>query len=247
MARWSMPEPLFSVVLPARNEERLIGAALRSIAAQELPAGRLEAIVVSNGSTDRTVEVAQEEAARIAAAGGPRIAVLAGAPPGIALAKNRGAAQARGRVLVFLDADSEMSPGLLAAIERRVERGERAASIRLRPDNDDPIDRALFWILEYGKRVTRVRANMLWCERALFERLHGFDETLHQAEDLDLLVRAKRAGIRVGHVNEAWIVTSTRRLHRGPLRLGMFRMLGRWVLGHVGIGRHWPYSGGGSP
>jgi len=42
-------------------------------------------------------------------------------------------------------------------------------------------------------------------------------------------------------------VTSTRRLHRGPLRLGMFRMLGRWVLGHVGIGRHWPYSGGGSP
>jgi glycosyltransferase involved in cell wall biosynthesis len=242
-----MPDPLFSVVLPARNEERLIGAALQSIGAEEFEPAQIEAIVVSNGSTDRTVEVAETEAARLAERAGPRVVVLSDVPPGIALAKNRGAREARGRVLVFMDADSEMSPGLLAAIAKRVEAGERAASIRLRPDGNDPIDRALFWILEYGKRLTRVRANMLWCERTLFEQLHGFDERLHQAEDLDLLVRAKRAGIKVGHVGEAYIATSTRRLHRGPLRLGMFRMLGRWVLGHVGIGRTWPYSGGGSP
>lgn len=242
-----MPDPLVSVILPARNEERLLPAALRSITAQEIGAARVEAIVASNGSTDRTVEVAQAEAARIAAGGGPRVLVLDDVPPGIAVAKNRGAARATGRVLVFMDADSEMSPNLLAAIARRVERGEQAASIRLRPDTNDPLDRALFWILEYGKRVTRVRANMLWCERALFEELHGFDERLQQAEDLDLLVRAKRAGVKVGHVSEAHIVTSTRRLHRGPFRLGMLRMLGRWVLGHVGIGRRWPYSGGGSP
>lgn len=242
-----MPDPLMSVVLPARNEELLLPAALRSIEAQEMDPWQIEAIVASNGSTDRTEAVAEAEAARIAAAGGPRILLVSDIPPGIAIAKNRGAARARGRILVFMDADSEMSPDLLTAIARRVERGERAASIRLRPDNNDPIDRALFWILEYGKRLTRVRANMLWCERALFEELHGFNERLQQAEDLDLLVRAKRAGVKVGHVNEAYIVTSTRRLHRGPLRLGMVRMLGRWVLGHVGIGRHWPYSGGGSP
>jgi glycosyltransferase involved in cell wall biosynthesis len=242
-----MPEPLISVVLPARNEELLVAAALRSIAAADFDASRVEAIVVSNGSTDRTVQVATDEGARIATGGGPRVTVLSDVPPGIALAKNRGARAARGQVLLFMDADSEMSTGLLTAVARRVERGERAASIRLRPDSNDAIDRALFWILEYGKRLTRVRANMLWCERKLFEQLHGFNEALHQAEDLDLLVRAKRAGVKVGHVNEAWIVTSTRRLHRGPLRLGMFKMLGRWVLGHVGIGRKWPYSGGGSP
>jgi glycosyltransferase involved in cell wall biosynthesis len=237
--------PLVSVILPARNEERLIGAALRSVAAATLPPQLVEAIVVSNGSTDGTVAVAEQEASYIGERGGPRVEVIGAVPPGIALAKNRGAAAAHGTLLVFMDADSEMSPGLLAAIARRAEAGERAASIRLRPDGDDPIDRALFWVLEYGKRLTRVRANMLWCERALFQELHGFDEALQQAEDLDLLVRAKRAGVRVGHVSEEWISTSTRRLHRGPLRLGMLKMLGRWVLGHVGIGRHWPYSGGG--
>lgn len=242
-----MPDPLISVVLPARNEEKLLPAALRSIETQKMDPWLVEAIVASNGSTDGTEAAAEAEAARIAAAGGPRVLVVSDMPPGIAIAKNRGAARARGRILVFMDADSEMSADLLTAIARRAERGERAASIRLRPDNNDPIDRALFWILEYGKRLTRVRANMLWCERALFKELHGFNEALQQAEDLDLLVRAKRAGVKVGHVNEAHIVTSTRRLHRGPFRLGMVRMLGRWVLGHVGIGRHWPYSGGGSP
>jgi glycosyltransferase involved in cell wall biosynthesis len=242
-----MPDRLISVVLPARNEARLVEAALRSVQAQQLDRWQVEAIVVSNGSTDRTVAVSEAAAARMAASGGPIVRVLADLPPGIALAKNRGADLARGSVLVFLDADSRMSPGLLAAIARRSERGELAASIRLRPDGSDLIDRGLFWVLEYGKRVTRVRANMLWCERALFEQLGGFDETLHHAEDLDLLVRAKRAGVKVGHVGEAWITTSTRRLHQGPMRLGTVKMLGRWVLGHVGIGRHWPYSGGGSP
>jgi glycosyltransferase involved in cell wall biosynthesis len=238
--------PLISVVLPARNEERLLPAALRSIAAQTLDAHQVEAIVVSNGSTDATVEVGEHEAGRIAASGGPRMTVIGDAPPGIALAKNVGARRASGRLLVFMDADSWMSPGLLARVRERADGGERAASIRIVADGRDPVDRAFFWVIENGKRLVRTRANMFWCERSLFEALDGFDESLHQAEDLDFLVRAKRHGVRVGHIHDEWIATSPRRLHRGPLRVGMFAMLGRWVLGHVGIGRRWPYSGGGS-
>jgi glycosyltransferase involved in cell wall biosynthesis len=240
-----MDEPLISVVLPARNEERLLPAALRSIAAQTLDPNLVEAIVVSNGSTDASVEVAEREAAAAAASGGPRIEVLAHVAPGIALAKNLGARRARGALLVFMDADSRMSPRLLETVRDRAAEGERAASIRIVADGGDPVDHAFFWVIENGKRLVRTRANMFWCERALFEALGGFDESLNHAEDLDFLVRAKRAGVRVGHIHAEWIATSPRRLHRGPLRLGMFGMLGRWVLGHIGIGRHWPYSGGG--
>ena len=240
-----MAEPLISVVLPARNEERLLPAALRSIAAQSLDPRQVEAIVVSNGSTDSTVEVAEREAAAAAEAGGPRIEAVANVAPGIALAKNVGVHHARGELLVFMDADSRMSPRLLETVRDRAAGGERAASIRIVADGEDAIDHAFFWVVENGKRLVRTRANMFWCERALFDALGGFDESLNHAEDLDFLVRARRAGIRVGHIHDEWIATSPRRLHHGPLRAGMFAMLGRWVLGHVGIGRHWPYSGGG--
>jgi len=238
-----MPE--ISVILPARNEERLLPNALDSVAGQFYPLADVEAIVASNGSTDRTAALAREIGAALAAAGGPAVRVVAVAEHGVSRAKNAGAAAATGRLLLFMDADSRMSPGLLARVAARAAAGERVASIRIIADGRDPIDRAFFWVMENGKRLVRTRANMFWCEAALFRELGGFDETLHHAEDLDLLVRAKRAGVRVGHVRDEWIATSPRRLHRGPLRLGMFTMLGRWVLGHVGIGRRWPYSGGG--
>jgi len=238
-----MPE--ISVILPARNEERLLPNALDSVAGQFYPLADVEAIVASNGSTDRTAALAREIGAALAAAEGPAVRVVVVAEHGVSRAKNAGAAAATGRLLLFMDADSRMSPGLLARVAARAAAGERVASIRIIADGRDPIDRAFFWVMENGKRLVRTRANMFWCEAALFRELGGFDETLHHAEDLDLLVRAKRAGVRVGHVRDEWIATSPRRLHRGPLRLGMFTMLGRWVLGHVGIGRRWPYSGGG--
>jgi glycosyltransferase involved in cell wall biosynthesis len=237
--------PDISVVLPARNEAKLLPAALASIADQTFPADRIEAIVVSNGSTDGTDEVARTIGSELAANGGPRVTVLRSEAAGISLAKNLGVAAARGARLVFMDADSRMSPTLLATVEARASGGEEAASIRIVADGDDPIDHAFFWVIENGKRLVRTRANMFWCQRALFERLDGFDETLHHAEDLDLLLRARRSGVRVGHIHGEWIATSPRRLHRGPLRLGMFTMLGRWALGSAGIGRRWPYSGGG--
>jgi len=234
-----------SVILPAKNEAVLLPAALASIAAQTYPRDRVEAIVASNGSTDATVELAEAIAADLATDGGPAVRVVRSHEVGIALAKNVGAAAAEGRWLVFMDADSRMSPSLLATVAARAAAGELAASIRIVADGRDPVDHAFFWVIENGKRLIHTRANMFWCERGLFERLGGFDEALRHAEDLEFLLRVRRSGVRVGHIHGEWIATSPRRLHRGPLRLGMFTMLGRWALGSMGIGRRWPYSGGG--
>ena len=234
-----------SVILPARNEALLLPAALASIAAQTYPRDRIEAIVASNGSTDATAELAETIGADLVAVGGPAVRVVRTHESGIALAKNLGATAAQGRWLVFMDADSRMSPTLLATVATRAAAWELAASIRIVADGRDPIDHAFFWVIENGKRLIHSRANMFWCERGLFERLGGFDEALHHAEDLEFLLRARRSGVRVGHIHDEWIATSPRRLHRGPLRLGMFTMLGRWALGAMGIVRRWPYSGGG--
>lgn len=230
--------PQVSVILPAHNEALLVGGALRSIAAQPLDPGQVEAIVVNNGSSDGTAAAVDAATLEL-----PGLAVLLLSDPtrGIARAKNLGARHARGRCLVFLDADSRMSAGLLPRVVERARAGERAASIRIVADSHDTLDRAFFGLMEWGKRLFGIRANMCWLERELFEQLGGFDERLHQAEDLDLLVRARRAGVTVGHLSDAWIATSPRRLHRGPLRIGMLTMFGRWALGNFGIGRRWPY------
>jgi len=242
-----MPDPLVTVVVPARNEEALIGACLASIAAQDHPAEEIEVVVAVNGTSDRTAQIAYGVGAALAAEAhergrsAPDIRVLHEVPAGLSRAKNAGARAARGSLLLFCDGDSRMAPNLVSTIAARARDGERVASIRVIADGRDPIDHAFFWVIEYGKRAVGTRANMFWCERALFEELGGFDEALNHAEDLDFLVRAKRAGMRVGHIGSTWIATSPRRLHQGPLRVGMFRMLGRWTLGHIGIGRRWPY------
>jgi glycosyltransferase involved in cell wall biosynthesis len=49
---------LISVIVPARNEEKVLGDCLKSLESQTLPAGAYEVIVVDNGSTDGTVETA---------------------------------------------------------------------------------------------------------------------------------------------------------------------------------------------
>jgi len=231
------PDPLISVVLPAHNEAERIAAALRSIMEQTLPVGEIEAIVVNNGSTDATAEVVialREESSL-------RIELLHDPTPGIARAKNGGARHARGACLVFMDSDSRMSPGLLRLVAQRARGGERSASIRIVADSRDLLDRGFFWLMEWGKRLFRIRANMAWIERSLFEQLGGFDERLHHAEDLDLLVRARRAGVGVGHITAERIYTSNRRLRHGPFRLGMVATFFRWALGNFGIGRRWRY------
>ena len=50
------PAPVISVVIPSRNEERYLPAALESVAEQDYPIGRIECIVVENGSVDGTYD-----------------------------------------------------------------------------------------------------------------------------------------------------------------------------------------------
>ena len=230
--------PDISVVIPAWNEERYIRAALTSVAAQTWPVALLEAVVVDNGSTDSTREVVQTFMA-----GEPHLAVRLVDEPahGVARAKNRGASVARGCWLIFLDADSRMAPHLVERVVARGRRDYRAGSIRVVADSQDVLDHAFFGLLEFGKVLFGLRAQMLYCERELFMHRGGFDEHLQLAEDLEFLVRLQRAGVPVCHVTESWIATSPRRLHTLPCRLGMPAMLARWALARWGLGRRWRY------
>ena len=85
-----------SVVIPALNEERLLGGLLSDLAAQTRPPD--EVIVVDAGSEDATVSVAERF---------PFVEVLHSSPP-VAVGRNAGGRHASGDVLVFLDADARL-------------------------------------------------------------------------------------------------------------------------------------------
>ncbi|MGO9180787.1 MAG: glycosyltransferase [Candidatus Limnocylindrales bacterium] len=120
--------PDISVVIPARDEEAFVATALASLETQRLPLEQLEAMVVANGCADRTAD-----AVRTFAAQHPdlRLRLVELPTASVSAAKNRGAAEARGHLLLFLDADSRVAPDLLPTIWARATAGERAASIRL--------------------------------------------------------------------------------------------------------------------
>lgn len=233
-----MAEPVLSFVIPARNEADYVARALASVAAQDWPLHELEAVVVDNGSSDGTSR-AVEEFAR----SNPGLAVRIVREPvrGRGRAKNSGARAAAGTWLVFLDADSVASPGLVRAVLRRAQAGYPAGGIRVVADSRDLLDRGFFALLEFGKQLFGIRAQMFYCRRDVFSELGGFREDLEIAEDLEFLRRVQAAGVPTCHVTEAHIATSPRRLRALPLRLGMLVTFCRWALAHVGVGRRWPY------
>ena len=123
--------PLVSVIVPARDEERMIESAVRGMLAQTYPA--LEVIVVDDRSTDATGAILERLARE-----DERLVVLSGSEPppgwlGKPAALHQGSLRARGELLLFVDADVLYAPdAILAAVAHFEERG--APMITLLPD-----------------------------------------------------------------------------------------------------------------
>src|SRR5579859_1770189 len=242
MYRMVMTLPV-SVVIPARNEEEYISAALASVGAQTYPLDRIECVVVDNGSTDRTSEVARAFALEHPEL---RLSVAHEPEPSIGRAKNCGAQLAAGQILVFLDADSRMEPSLIADVVAHYDAGSPAGSIRIVADSADPLERGFFALTEIGKVFFGIRAQMMYCERAFFLNLGGFRPDLRHAEDLEFLRRARKDVRRsdrgtICHIRGSAIATSPRRLQGGRFRRNLIVTFIRWLLASMRIGRKWEY------
>jgi glycosyltransferase involved in cell wall biosynthesis len=102
-----MMSPTVSVIVPAYNAAAHLGRSLASLRAQTFR--DFEAVVIDDGSTDDTAEVAAQVAAKDS-----RFSVIRQENAGVAAARNRGLAEARGRYLANLDADDLWRPQFLA-------------------------------------------------------------------------------------------------------------------------------------
>lgn len=190
--------PRVTVVMPARNAARWIGGAVSGVLAQTYE--DLELVVVEDGSTDAT-------AAIVEAHGGP-VRLVPGPGSGVAAARNRGIAEARGELVAFCDADDYWFPLHLQAL---VEAYDATPGKRLVTANT-------YWLFPGGIETSKQRyrggfprperqrlaileqnyvSTMSLFPRSLVDEIGPFDEGRRRAEDWDFWIRAVYAGYRV--------------------------------------------------
>ena len=176
-----------SVIIPAFNEERLLGQTLRQVQlarpAFTTAGWESELIVCDNNSTDRTAEIAR--------AGG---ATVVFEPVNqIARARNAGAAAATGDWLLFIDADSHPSAALFADVIKAIESGRViAGGARIRLEAGYPVGRVVTWLWNCLSRWRRMLAgSFIFCDAKVFREIGGFSEELFAGEELDLTFRLR--------------------------------------------------------
>jgi GT2 family glycosyltransferase len=191
-----MPEPPVevSVIVPCLDAADHLPTLLASLAA-EPPAVTWELLVVDNGSRDGSPDVARSWAERL-----PVRVVDGKGPHRPSFARNRGAHEARGPHLVFLDADDAVAPGYVDAMHAALSDADLVAS---RPEVDELnpgwVARSRPLGLRDGLHDTLgflpyAASACLGIRRAAFEQLGGFAEDLRTCEDIDLCWRAQQAG-----------------------------------------------------
>jgi GT2 family glycosyltransferase len=184
--------PAISFIIPVRDDAFRLRRCLASIARNKVPAGRLEVLVVDNGSQDGSGRVAREAGARVLTCPGLRVSEL----------RNRGAAATSGEILVFIDADHEIGAGWMAqAIRDLEEPGVGAVGAPyLPPPAGTWVQRSFDAMRSHEAGCGDVEwlpSGNLAVWRHDFERLNGFDTTLESCEDFDFCRRLREAGRRV--------------------------------------------------
>jgi glycosyltransferase involved in cell wall biosynthesis len=202
-----------SIIVPAFNEEKLLGATLGSINAARAAFSELgwesEMVVCDNNSTDRTGELARAAGAR----------VVFEPINQISRARNCGAAAASGDWLIFVDADSHPDTELFAAVAAEIQRGDcLAGGCTVKLDGRYPVATLVTEGWNLLSRFMRWAAgSFIFCEAAAFRQVGGFSQELFASEEIDLSQRlkalARRTGKRVVILHRTPLVTSGRKMH----------------------------------
>lgn len=209
---------MISFVVPAYNEERLIGATLDAIHAAAREIGQpYELIVANDASTDSTAAIAREHRASVVDCHHHQIARV----------RNTGAAASTGDVLIFVDADTLISSAVVGASLDAIARGAAGGGATLHVEGLLPWwGPPLLWAVGESMRVMRWAAGCyVFVTRTAFTAVGGFDERIFASEEIFFSQALKRVG-RVVILREQ-VVTSGRKLrtHSGWELIRLFGLL----------------------
>ena len=188
-----MNNRVVSVIVPARNEQRLIGTTLERIlaSARDFNQDAVEIIVIDNASSDRSWETVQQFAAR------DGVIVIRHDELGAARARNHGRRMAVGKILVFIDADTWIEADCLARIVNHCQDdGVEAGIIRL-AGSEGGLRARIWWTFwEHVRRLPLPRAKampaVMFCTASAFDNFGPFDEEVAIGEEWPILAGVYR-------------------------------------------------------
>jgi glycosyltransferase involved in cell wall biosynthesis len=220
------PEPDVSVIIPALNEEKVIGNCLEALRKMDAASVTFEVIIVDNGSTDRTAQIVNRFSTSL------NLRVLEKRGVHISALRNLGASQAQGEILAFLDADCLVpSNWLIQALKHLGEDNQSIVGARYRiPERSSWIARTWSQQRETKRRelVSYVPSGDLILSRSNFFEIGGFDEQLETNEDYEFCQRARAKCLQIIACPEIAVV------HLGtPQSLVDFYRKHRWHGNHV--------------
>ncbi|MEM0970075.1 MAG: glycosyltransferase [Verrucomicrobiota bacterium] len=198
-----------TVVVPARNEERLLPATLAALGdAGSSQSFSMEMIVVDNASSDGTAKVAR--------AGGARVVFEPMAQ--IARARNAGAAGGTGKWFLFVDADTLVSKETLHQAVEALRSGTVCVGGAAIEGDGEWRGFAKFLVWFWG-RVSRwmklPAGSFFFCTREGFEAVGGFEEGVYAGEEVWFARRLKKWGKARGQgfhqIEDPPVVTSVRK------------------------------------
>jgi|SRR3989344_943942 len=206
---------MFSIIIPAYNEEKYIEQTLHSISEQTDK--DYETIIVANGCTDNTITKAQKY---------PHL-LLTAEKPHVSIARNLGAQHANGDILIFLDADTRLAPNALATI--RNEFSGAVATVSTYPN----APKFTYYLINamknllHSMKLYKGSSGVIITSASLFRKINGFDISTIRENSRLIRKLAKFGEYKL--IKSTYAITSTRRYEKwGLVHTTLFWLKNRW-------------------
>jgi glycosyltransferase involved in cell wall biosynthesis len=183
--------PYVSIVIPVFNEECYLSSCLTSLMLLSYPRDRREILLIDNGSTDRTLEIAQ---------GFSDVSIYVKENAKVGAVRNYGVHKAKGSLIVFLDSDCVVAQEWLTFGVCKLINSPSSVIGGQYLLRDDPSWLEKYWILTSSNpTVTQnfLVGGCIFITKDIFQNVGGFDEYLNAGEDSDLTVRLRKENFNV--------------------------------------------------
>ncbi len=216
----------FSVIIPTLNEEKFLPHLLDSLARQTKK--DFEVIVVDGSSKDKTVAVAKSFTRKL-----PKLRIIVSKTASLPLQRNLGEKEAKGKWLIFVDADGIFLPYAMERIIDYIhEANPKIFSTWAKSDSslvNDAIVTLLgniYWESTVLLKRPVAPGPLTIVRKDVFESIGGYDESHQYNEDVDLGLRLSERGVMLQILRETLYVWSMRRIRRE----GKMKQISQYIL-----------------